>query len=262
MLNGACYLDDALNSIRSQTWSSWSAKVYDAGSSDGSVEIADRHACEDSRIEWQSRADNGQYDAVSSGLDSAPAGMITWLNSDDLYMPWAFETVARARSATGADWITGLPSLWDERGCSRAVRPSTLKIRHLIRCGCYHDNFLGCLQQESIFFHSDLWNSLKPDEKLKFANARFAGDFYLWTRFARLSSLMPEPVVISGFRVHSRNRSRLCDKAYQNEAERLGALSLPSLVARPLRNIFDSASAIHSELKFRRAARDLHKTLM
>lgn len=259
MLNGAEHLDSAVRSIREQSWTNWSACIRDGGSCDASIEIAKRHASEDSRVSVIVEADSGQYDALYRGLEAVPNGMIAWLNSDDLYLPWAFETIARAYSQDGAKWIAGFPALWDADGRLHAILPTSLNSRWSIRAGWRNDSLLGCLQQETIFFHSDLWKSLARHEKSKFANARLAGDFYLWTRFARRASLITVPTAIGGFRLHANNRSRVSAAEYQREAETLGAFSPPRVVAKLIRNLHDAASAINSILLFRRAALDLER---
>ena len=262
VLDGARYLDAALRSIRAQSWANWSVSVRDAGSKDGSIDIAKCHAAEDGRVKICSEPDNGQYDAICKGLEAAPDGMLAWLNSDDLYFPWAFEAVARIHDLVQASWITGLPALWDSEGRLHAILPSSLHSRRLIRAGWRHDALLGCLQQESIFFHSSLWQSLSNNEKSNFAKARLAGDFYLWRCLARRACLASTPTVLGGFRVHSNNRSRVNANDYQREAESLGAFRPPRMIGQLIRNLYDAASAINTVLLFRRSAFHLNQSAL
>lgn len=65
----------------------------DGGSTDGTVDILKRY---DKQISyWQSCKDRGQSDAINQGVRKAKGEFVTWLNSDDVLMPGALETVSK-----------------------------------------------------------------------------------------------------------------------------------------------------------------------
>jgi glycosyltransferase involved in cell wall biosynthesis len=79
--------------------------VADGGSVDGSVELirtyADRVAsgdlprrCAKVSMTWVSEPDRGQSDAINKGLRRARGDIVSYINSDDLYCPRAFQRVA------------------------------------------------------------------------------------------------------------------------------------------------------------------------
>jgi glycosyltransferase involved in cell wall biosynthesis len=90
--NQAAFIGRTLASVATQTGVAIEHRVYDGGSTDGTVEILEQAGAS---ITWSSGRDAGQADAVNKGLRGADGDVIAWLNSDDVYYPGAFERVAR-----------------------------------------------------------------------------------------------------------------------------------------------------------------------
>lgn len=255
VLNGARYLDAALQSVRAQSHDDWRLVICDGGSSDASLEIARRHADEDQRITVETSPDTGMYDALRRGFDHHGGGadVLSWLNSDDLYTPWALAGAGEA-IRRGASWVSGLPALFDSLGRLRAVLPRGANPRADILAGRRHDGFLGAIQQESVFFSAALYADLSEDERDVFAAQALAGDFHLWRCFARRTGLTTVPSVLGGFRLHADNRSRKSPEAYQNEADALGATCAPRAVARIWRRLHDLGGAMKALKAYEAAA--------
>ena len=261
VLNGGKFMDVAIRSIRSQSFHDWHLVIRDGGSEDGSLELAQKHADQESRISLDQTGDDGQYDAIRQGLDRGAGDILAWLNADDIYSPWAFETVDRFLREEGRRWVTGLPAHWDSLGNLVAVAPVGRYYRRLIHSGWYHDGLLGCIQQESTFFHATLWNELGTDRKRCFADCRLAGDFYLWTQFARKERLEVLATVLGGYRVHGKNRAIAHATAYHDEVMACGGAALPRPLARIARSVNDRMVASAALTRFREAALRLHTTL-
>lgn len=82
--NTAEYLSDALNSITHQSLCEIEIIVVNDGSTDGSLEILERLASSDSRIQIYSQDNKGQSVARNLGLKYASGEFIYFMDSDDI----------------------------------------------------------------------------------------------------------------------------------------------------------------------------------
>jgi glycosyltransferase involved in cell wall biosynthesis len=86
--------------------------VQDGGSNDNTLEILKKY---DQDIEWRSEPDEGQTDAINTGIDyfsqqqwDPETTIFAYINSDDYYLPGAFQTVATAFAThPQKDWVVG-----------------------------------------------------------------------------------------------------------------------------------------------------------
>lgn len=102
--------------------------VRDGGSTDGSVEIIRRYAdrvaagqwpsrCRGVAMSWISERDGGQTAAINSGLAQATGDVFSYINSDDLYFPGAFQQVIDAfGKEPAADFVYGDGDVIDAEG--------------------------------------------------------------------------------------------------------------------------------------------------
>jgi glycosyltransferase involved in cell wall biosynthesis len=82
--NQSHYLNDALNSILSQTHSHWECIVVNDGSTDATAQMAGEWAAKDSRFKYISQGNRGLSAARNAGLEQAAGEYIQLLDADDL----------------------------------------------------------------------------------------------------------------------------------------------------------------------------------
>jgi len=83
--NGQPYLERSLQSIRDQTFRDYEFVIVDDGSSDGSVELVQTYAAQDSRIRLiANMANKGQTLCLNQGLAAARGDWIARQDADDL----------------------------------------------------------------------------------------------------------------------------------------------------------------------------------
>jgi glycosyltransferase involved in cell wall biosynthesis len=98
--NGAAFLEDALESIRAQTWRDWRLLILDHGSSDASPEISQRYAELDRRIEVHTLPNAiGLAGLLNAGLDLCDARYVMRHDSDDIALPNRMQATMEAFEA-------------------------------------------------------------------------------------------------------------------------------------------------------------------
>ena len=81
------YLDEALWSVRRQTYSDFEVVVVNDGSTDDSLAVLRRHADEDSRIVVLDRPNGGIVVALNAGLAACRGELIARMDGDDVTVP-------------------------------------------------------------------------------------------------------------------------------------------------------------------------------
>jgi glycosyltransferase involved in cell wall biosynthesis len=111
--NQAQFLERTMRSVLDQAYPNLEYIVIDGGSTDGSVEVIRKYA--DHLAYWVSEPDSGQVAAINKGLLRATGEWVCWQNSDDIFFPGAFHSLAKVVSKyPKAGLIIGNMMLIDE----------------------------------------------------------------------------------------------------------------------------------------------------
>lgn len=93
LYNCSEYLEQAIQSVISQTYQDWEMIMVDDCSTDKSIKIAQRYAAEDSRIMvLQLEKNSGAAVARNTAIEAAAGRFIAFLDSDDKWLPHKLET--------------------------------------------------------------------------------------------------------------------------------------------------------------------------
>lgn len=218
--NSEEYLEECILSIMNQKEKNYEHIIVDGGSTDGTIKIIKKYYGK-YNMKWISESDKGMYDAINKGIKMSKGDILAWLNSDDIYLPWATQVMETVCSK-GIQWCTCINAHFNKETILY-LNPKSYKIypQKLIAKGMMEGRKLGSIQQESTFWTRELWEKSGGLD----INYKLAGDYNLWTKFAQFEKLYVTNSVIAGFRIHSRQMSSDKEK-YYNEISKLNIYEL------------------------------------
>lgn len=124
------FLEEAIQSVLSQSCQDFELIIVDGGSTDRSVEIIKKH--QDEIAWWCSEKDGGQSDAFNKGFAHSHGRFLTWLNADDILLPEALKSIeCEIKRHPNGRWFVG-GSVWGDaelklQRCFMAHRFSRLR---------------------------------------------------------------------------------------------------------------------------------------
>ena len=99
------FLRECLDSVRAQTMTDWECVCVDDGSTDASAAVLDEYAARDSRFRVFRREHSNAGAVRNFGMTRASGDHLAFLDSDDVFSPWMFETLLAKADETGADVV-------------------------------------------------------------------------------------------------------------------------------------------------------------
>lgn len=198
--NQAAFIRSTIDSVLDQGYPDLDYRVIDGASTDGTKEILAGYK---DRIEWISERDEGQAQAINKGLSMLRADVLAFINSDDVYLPGALDTVARYfYDHPEAAWLTGDHSIIDAHG--KRVQPYVATYKRLLRRNPTPGRLAiaNYIVQPSTFWRRELFDEVGPfDESL-----RYCFDYDFWMRALGRFPLHVTGERLSLFRIHGESK--------------------------------------------------------
>lgn len=211
--NSVNFIEESILSVLNQSYEFVEYIIVDGGSTDGTIDIIKKY--EDRLSFWVSEPDHGMYDAINKGFQHAKGDIFAWINSDDTLLTGALDVVNGIFSRyPNFCWIHGRTIYTDADSKETAFGPMLLFHQQNLAKG-YHGHCAHFVQQHCCFWRADLWHSFGPIP----TDLRYAGDYWLWTQFAKKNPLVSFDFPVATFRRHSGQLHKE-GKNYRNEVMR------------------------------------------
>lgn len=210
--NCAEYLEQCIISVMNQRECNFEHIIVDGGSTDGTLDIIKKYDGT-YNMRWVSEKDNGMYDAINKGFAMAQGKIFSWINADDIYLPWTLEEIKIVFEKYCIHWCTGREGFIDEKSRffyhSQTIGPRAVN-QKWIKKGYMDNRVLGFIMQESTFWTRELWEKAGGIE----AGVRYAGDYLLWKKFAQYEPLYLVNSLLACFRRREGQLSGDMEKYY------------------------------------------------
>ena len=226
--NQAAYFPGTLDSVLDQGYPNLEYIVLDGASSDETPQLLQRYAA---RLAYSvSERDEGQADALNKGFARSTGEIMTWLNSDDRYLPdtlrrvaLAFDTQPEAQLvAGGCALVHGFDPLPKHihhcRFPNQEVTSLPLeKILDVDQHWLKGDFFY----QPEVFWRRSLWEQSGASVR---KDLYYSMDYELWVRFAAAGAkLLPIAESLVLFRLHDAQKTHGADEPFVPELRRINA---------------------------------------
>jgi len=223
--NQRTFLEAALQSVRTQNYSSFEHIVVDGASTDGTVEylrsLTGKGGWE--HLRWISEPDKGQSDALNKGFKMASGDIVGWLNSDDVYRRGCFASVVEALRGTQCDVLYGDTTWIDEKGRVFQIRRE-IEFNSFVML--YHR--ILCVPTAATFFSKRVFD----EGNFIDLQYRYAMDLEFFLRLERRGYCFRHiPLLLADFRWHSASKSSAAASRQFEERDQIVPLYSP-LVGR------------------------------
>lgn len=204
--NQGAYIEDTIRSVEAQSYADIEHIIVDGASSDRTQVILEQY---DDIIRWISETDEGQVDAITKGFDIASGDIVTWLNSDDIYV--TVDAISNAVDVfeNGTDVVFGdLVYMSADLEFTKMYCPPSFDY------GKFRTGTISMPPQPSTFFDTTVFEEEPLDKNLS-----FVFDYEHWLRIGDTvtTKYINEPV--AGFRFHDESKTVSTPESFDEERD-------------------------------------------
>ena len=201
--NQAQYLPETLQSLVDQNYPSLEVIIQEAGSTDGSIAIAEDFVKRYPAIfKLFVEKDSGLADALNRGFAQTTGEILAFLNSDDTYYPETLHRVAAELDpAKGRYVVMGRCLYTGEGSCYVGVEHPAEYSNHFEQLAIWNHGF-NTIPQPSVFWHRSVWERCRGLD----INEHHALDYDLFSRFSKYYRFHRIDKLFSTYRLHDRSK--------------------------------------------------------
>ena len=247
------YLAHCLESLLAQRGVELDVVVVDDGSTDGSGEVADHYAAEESRVRVVHTANHGLGAARNEGIRHARGDYLGFADSDDVVPPGAYDAMLRTLERSGSDFVTGSIAWWRRNDLREP--PWMRRLHRPARTGvtaAEHPEVLGDVFAWNKLFRRSFWDAtaLSWPEGIRYEDQPTTTRAYLSGRFDVLSEIVYHWRIRDDGSSITQQRASLADLADRLETKRMALASVEAS---------EDADAVRPYFLDRVLAGDLHR---
>jgi len=194
--NQAAFLPETIESVLSQDYPNIEYLILDDGSTDETPEILSAYT---GRVEWESHANMGQTATINKGWERSHGEIITWLNSDDTYLPGAI--------SKAVDYFQKHPAIDIVYGDTLLTKADGSPIERMKAAEFNYDELVAkChnpIPQPSAFIR----RSVMQDVGLLDPSYYYFMDWDFWLRAGIDHSIAYFPELLSTYRLHEASKT-------------------------------------------------------
>jgi glycosyltransferase involved in cell wall biosynthesis/ADP-heptose:LPS heptosyltransferase len=187
------FIEETIRSVLDQRYPNFEHIIVDAGSTDQTISILKKYP----HLHWVSEKDLGQAHAINKGLLMSSGDIVAYLNSDDVYRPQAFQTIARyfeenpsARMVVGdCDYIN------ESSETTGHLTARYEKFEDLVRYWGWDKWY--CLPQQAVFLRRDVLSEVGLFD----IRYQMVMDLDMWLRIAQITSPRVLSQTLAAFRL-------------------------------------------------------------
>jgi glycosyltransferase involved in cell wall biosynthesis len=212
--NQGQFIEETIRSVLLQGYPNLEYIIIDGGSTDNSVEIIKKY--EPWLAYWVSEPDRGQSHAINKGWEKSTGDYLAWMNSDDLYLPYAVHQMIKVINNYNYDFIYSssyyIGTSLEKSSVIEAHKTRDFKLKNLLK---FFNGVQYIIPSQSVFISKE---TLKKVGLLN-ENLNYCMDLDL---FARIILTKPHAYIgskpISFFRNHDRSKTSQQNQAMRNES--------------------------------------------
>jgi glycosyltransferase involved in cell wall biosynthesis len=209
--NGAPYLREAIESVRTQSFADWRLLVLDHGSTDGSLEISHEYQQRDHRIVVREHPDaDGLSGLLNLGLAEADSHYVLRQDADDISMPTRFADLCDAFESDRELILVGTEAtIIDSRGSAvgemrRPSSPAAIAAAAFFYNPIVHPSCgmrLDYLAKHNVRYGIDIIRVLPASESIEVKS--LAEDYFLFGQLAISAKCLNLKVPLLRYRRHA-----------------------------------------------------------
>lgn len=191
--NREAFLEDCIRSVQKSHFQDYEHILVDDGSTDASIEIAQRLAEQDERIQLHRNEKNlGDYPNRNKAASLATGKYIKYLDADDMLGRWMLDIMVDAME-THPECALGLIDYADDTfHTAKSLAPQDAFDAHYSgRMNIFNRSPLGAILRKDVF-----------DSLGGFSGQRMVGDFEMWHVIAQRHPIIAIPYALSFYRKH------------------------------------------------------------